>query len=366
MRIVFTINTPAQAYFYKNIIKETHKHGHDVSILARDYGETRFLLSSFGLNHYIYSSPPKSKFLKIINTLKDIIKYHQYIRKIKPDYIVGGGVVDGTVSKLTKTPCIGFNDGEPNVNFFYFIQMKLIKYLGLASVIITPSNYQANLGQKHIKINSFKELAYLHPEYYVPDDDILKTIGVKQGEEFVVIRLNAFDSVHDVGYKSMTNTNLVDLISELEKKVKVFISTEKSLPDNFDKYILNIPKNKIHDVLYYAKLLITQTGTMATEAAILGTPTIVVHPKSRVYGYFVEMHDSYHMNYLFKQYEPQIKQIALNIANQTNIKCKYKEKSLKIINDKINMTEFMVWFINNYPESYNIMKEKPETQFKFT
>lgn len=358
MRIVFTINTPAQAYFYKNIIKETHKHGHDVSILARDYGETRFLLSSFGLNHYIYSSPPKSKFLKIINTLKDIIKYHQYIRKIKPDYIVGGGVVDGTVSKLTKTPCIGFNDGEPNVDFFYFIQMKLIKYLGLASVIITPSNYQANLGQKHIKINSFKELAYLHPEYYVPDDDILKTIGVKQGEEFVVIRLNAFDSVHDVGYKSMTNTNLVDLISELEKKVKVFISTEKILPEAFHKYILNIPKNRIHDVIYYSKLFITETGTMTTEAALLGTPTILVHPKSRLFGNFIELHEQYQMVYLFDQYEPLIKETALNIIKQTDIKAKYNEKSIKLINDKINMTEFMVWFIDNYPESINITKTK--------
>lgn len=356
VRIVFTINTPAQAYFYKNIIKETHKLGHDVSILARDYGETRFLLSSFGLDHHIYSSPPKRKYMKIISTLIDTIRYYQYIQNIKPDLVIGGGVVDVTISKLTRTPCIGFYDGEPNINFFYSIQMKLIKFL--VNVMITPSCYLECLGQKHIKINSFKELAYLHPDYYEPNDDILKTIGVKQGEEFAVIRLNAFDSVHDVGYKGLTSTYLADLISELEKMVKVFISTEKILPEAFHKYILNIPKNRIHDVIYYSKLFITETGTMTTEAAILGTPTILVHPKSRLFGNFIELHERYQMVYLFDQYDPLIKETALNIIKQTDIKAKYNEKSIKLINDKINMTEFMVWFIDNYPESINITKTK--------
>ncbi len=358
MKIVFTINTPAQAYFYHNIIREMLKREYEVSILARSYGETEFILSSFGLDYNIYSKPPENKYMKIINTLRDIVKYNHYIRRIKPDLIIGGGIVDGINSKLTRIPCLGFYDGEPTINFFYSVQMKLIKML--VSVMITPNCYLVNLGEKHVKVDSFKELAYLHPDYYEPNDYILKKIGVKQGEEFVVIRLNAFDSVHDVGYKGITNTNLVDLISKLEKKVKVFISSEKKLPDTFDKYILNIPKNRIHDVIYYSKLFITETGTMTTEAAILGTPTILVHPKSRLFGNFIELHEQYQMVYLFDQYEPLIKETALNIIKQTDIKAKYNEKSIKLINDKINMTEFMVWFIDNYPESYNIMKEKPE------
>ena len=64
------------------------------------------------------------------------------------------------------------------------------------------------------------------------------------------------------------------------------------------------------------------------------------------------------MVYLFDQYEPLIKETALNIIKQTDIKAKYNEKSIKLINDKINMTEFMVWFIDNYPESINITKTK--------
>jgi hypothetical protein len=36
-----------------------------------------------------------------------------------------------------------------------------------------------------------------------------------------------------------------------------------------------------------------------------------------------------------------------------------------MIKDKIDVTAFMVWFIENYPESKRIMKENPDYQYKF-
>jgi len=33
--------------------------------------------------------------------------------------------------------------------------------------------------------------------------------------------------------------------------------------------------------------------------------------------------------------------------------------------DKINVTSFLTWFIDNYPESKKIMKENPDYQYKF-
>ena len=33
--------------------------------------------------------------------------------------------------------------------------------------------------------------------------------------------------------------------------------------------------------------------------------------------------------------------------------------------DKIDITSFMVWFIENYPNSSDIMKKNPEYQYNF-
>lgn len=36
-----------------------------------------------------------------------------------------------------------------------------------------------------------------------------------------------------------------------------------------------------------------------------------------------------------------------------------------MLSDKIDVTSFMVWFVENYPESAKIMKENPEYQKRF-
>jgi len=40
-------------------------------------------------------------------------------------------------------------------------------------------------------------------------------------------------------------------------------------------------------------------------------------------------------------------------------------KREKMLKDQIDVTSFMVWFIENYPDSARIMKENPEFQERF-
>jgi len=36
-----------------------------------------------------------------------------------------------------------------------------------------------------------------------------------------------------------------------------------------------------------------------------------------------------------------------------------------MLSEKIDVTAFMVWFVENYPESAKIMKENPGYQYRF-
>jgi hypothetical protein len=43
----------------------------------------------------------------------------------------------------------------------------------------------------------------------------------------------------------------------------------------------------------------------------------------------------------------------------------FQARKKKMLADKIDVTAFLVWFIENYPESAKIMKENPDYQYNF-
>ena len=48
-----------------------------------------------------------------------------------------------------------------------------------------------------------------------------------------------------------------------------------------------------------------------------------------------------------------------------NIKKEWKNRRENMLNDKIDVTAFFTWFIENYPQSAQIMRENPDYQYKF-
>ena len=53
------------------------------------------------------------------------------------------------------------------------------------------------------------------------------------------------------------------------------------------------------------------------------------------------------------------------LLSQENLKEQWKIKRDRLLADKIDVTAFYVWFIENYPESAKIMRKNPEYQYKF-
>jgi hypothetical protein len=53
------------------------------------------------------------------------------------------------------------------------------------------------------------------------------------------------------------------------------------------------------------------------------------------------------------------------ILNMVNLKEEWEIKRQKMLNDKIVMTAFLIWFVENYPERSAIMKENAAYQNQF-
>lgn len=350
MRIGIFANTPAQVHFYSNIVKELQKRGHETFLLARDYGETLALLEENNTPYYLFSTPPASKFGKMCKFPSDILKAFAYLKKLNVDLVTGFGAYNVFTSALLRVPSIMFTDSEFTVNTkSYTMQYKVSE--PLIDVVITPEGFKQDLGPKQVRVKSYKELAYLHPKYYTPNNSIHELLDIPEGEEYTVLRFNAFDAVHDLGVDGFNNNAKIQLVDALKRYGSVFISAEGSVPAELKPYVLKAPKRRIHDILYYAKLLVTDTQTMATEAALLGTPTIRCNKfvGSNDMSNFTELEQKYHLMYNFNTSTASIRK-ATELIQSSELKKRWQIRREKLLAEKIDITEYMVSFLEMYAD----------------
>ena len=176
-----------------------------------------------------------------------------------------------------------------------------------------------------------------------------------------MIRFVSWDANHDVGQKGLSYQDKIKLVEELSKECRVFISSENELDDSFKAYQLRIHPQDLHSILYYASLYVGEGSTTASEAVILGTPTIYVNTLRL--GYIDEDEKRgllFHPN-SFDETLAAIRQIF----GDENYLPTFKKNWGKLLQDKIDPTAFMVWFIENYPKSKQTMKDNSDYQNRF-
>ena len=206
------------------------------------------------------------------------------------------------------------------------------------------------------------ELCYLHPKYFKADPNVLKLLNLKKNEKFVIIRFVSWSASHDIGQKGLDYKTKIKLVNTISKYAKVFISSEGKLPKELNKYKLMIAPDMMHSALAYCNLFIGEGATMASECAMLGTPAIYVN--SLEVGYCSEQENKYNLIFNFRN-DTGVIEKAVDLLNDENFESKLLESRDKMLLDKINITDFMVWFIENYPQSVGLIKDNPTYQNKF-
>ena len=358
MRLLIDIGHPGHVHFFKCFIREMERKGHTVIITARNKEITLDLLSKY---HFDFIAVGKQKSGKL-NLIKEwIIRDFQILkiaRKFHPDFLLGiGNPSVAHVAKLLGTRSIVFTDTE-HAKFANGVTFPF------ADVICTPSCFNYDAGPKQIRYNGYHELAYLHPNRFTPNPAVLTEIGLAEGDPFIIVRFVSWQASHDVGQHGLTLDTKRKAVHEFQKYGRVFITSEKPLPEEFEKYRISVSPEKMHDLLYYATLLYGESATMASECAVLGTHAIFCDFAGR--GYTDEEERDYGLVYNFKLDESsQERSIekAVELLQDPGLKEKGREKQKRLLNDKIDVTAFMVWFIESYPQSVVAMKNNPTKMF---
>lgn len=362
MKIIIEIAHPAHVHQFKHTIWNLKNHGHNVKIVAIDKDITLYLLDVYGFKYTILGKNYKTLMKKAFGLVRMDYKLFKVAKKFKPDIFVSRGLpYSAHVSKVLRRPNITFCDTE---------HAKLTDMLSypFVDVICTPSCYKKRLNsKKHIKYEGYKELAYLHPHYFKPDPSVLEDMGLSTGDRFIIIRLVSWDASHDLRSKGFSNEFLEQSIKLLEDYGNVFITSERKLNKNLEKYSIVFPPEQLHSALYYASLYVGDGGTVAVESAILGTPSVHVASvklasgevigASQIHGNFDELVNKYNMLYSYSD-QKQAMDKALEILQCDTAKKELEKKRKKLLNDKIDVTAFMTDFIERYPESFYECREQ--------
>ncbi|MDD5141897.1 DUF354 domain-containing protein [Methanoregula sp.] len=355
MKILISVNHPAHVHLFKNFIWKMQEKGHEFLIVARDKDKTINLLDIYGFKYVLTGKAETTPLGYLKEMIKRTRQFYSLIGKFHPHIILTQmDPSPGLAATLRRVPYICLADSEP---------AKIILYstMPLTQAVLTPESFRMNLGKKQIVYAGYKELAYLHPNIFKPDVSILDELGVQNGEPFIILRFVSWGAHHDIGKKGIQDK--LELVKKLEKFGRIFISSEATLDENLKKYELTVSSEKMHDVLYYARLFFCDSQTMATEAAILGTPTVRCNSfvGTKDMGNFIELEEKYGLVYNFSDENAAIN-CAISFLNNPNIKNEWAKKLKILLGDKIDVTAFLVWFIEAYPQSVVEIRENPDLQ----
>jgi uncharacterized protein len=342
VKIVVNVNHPGHVHLFKYFIWTMQKKGHEILITATKKDVSFKLLDNYGFSYVNLGSYGSSLTQKLINLFLIDLKMYRKVKYFNPDLLLGMGAISAAhVSFLLHKKCILFEDTENSKE-----QIRL--YLPFADVVCTPLCFKDNLGKKQVRYNGYHELAYLHPNYFTPNPDILKELGMNEDDTFVILRFVSWEATHDFGHTGLTFEDKKRAISELSKYGRIFITSENPLQKEFENYRINVSPENMHHLLYYATLLYGESATMASECAVLGTHAIFCDYAGRGY---TDEEEKYGLVYNFHDEDSMGKKSlakALELLNDSDLKKKGKEKRDKLIADKIDVTKFMVGFIEKY------------------
>jgi len=333
MKIVIDLTHPGHVHFFKNAYKTLLLKGHEVLLVARDKDITLQLLQDYGFPYQVLSKKRNG----IIGLSSELVLHEirliRIAKKYKPDLILEiGGTFIVHAAKLLNIKSIVFTDTEhakvSNSITFPF-----------ATTICTPESYHDDLGKKQLRFNGYKELAYLHPNQFTPDKSVLTKIGLNENDRFFILRFISWGASHDIGQTGLADDEKIALVDQLNPYGKVFITSEGDIPEELEPYQLDVSPTYMHDLLYYASMYIGEGATMASEAAVLGTPSVYINPLSS--GNIEEIKNKYHLMHHFPSKEGVIEKIV-DMAADTHLKERHRQNRQVMLHDKIDVTAWMV------------------------
>lgn len=344
MRVLVEILHPAHVHFFKNAISEWQKRGDEVLVLSREKDVANDLLRAYGIPFRSISRLGASKWSLITEMVERDARMFAEARRFRPDVLVGiMGVTIAQVGLLIHRPAVVFYDTENAKITNRFVYP-------LAHSVCTPECYAAPVFGRHVTYPSYHELSYLHPSRFSPDPEVVRKAGVAPDEPYFILRFVSWQASHDVGEEGFSLALKTDLVRKLAQRGRVLVSSEQPLPSELEPYRFRAPPETIHHFIAHAKMLIGESATMASEAAVLGVPAFYIADTGR--GYTDEQEKRYGLvfNYTRNQAKEAFEHIE-RLLDDSTFEARISDGQRRLLIDKIDATSWLIDHIDGVVRS---------------
>jgi predicted glycosyltransferase len=357
MRVLFYFGHPSQYLFLKNPIHSLRGNGTvcDIIIKSKDILETLLVENKESYHNILPEGRNSGKMGIIKGLIKRDIRLFKFTRNKHYDLFVGTDPSLAHIGFIKRIPVITVLEDDIHV-----IQGLARITFPFTSLIITPLGCRTGRYEKKtIHYRGYMKLAYLHPSQFKKKAAMLK-------QPYYLIRLSGLGAYHDIGIAGFTLQLLKKTISLLQNKGTVWISSEETLEESLKPYELKINPTEMQQVLSNATMFISDSQSMSMEAAMLGIPSIRFSDFAGKISVLEELENVYGLTFGISTKSPEMLfQKISELLSLPDLEQEFQVRRQRMLQDKIDVTAFMVWFVENYPESWKTMNENPEYQKRF-
>jgi predicted glycosyltransferase len=351
MKVLVYMGHPAHFHLLKNPVRELENKGHQVIVLIQEKDILEDLIrgSGFTYKNILAGGRKDTKLGLAIGMIKrDTGLLHLCLKeKPKPDIMMGTSVEIPHIGKLLRIPTINLNEDDCRAVPLYC----KLSY-PFSSVVLAPNNCDTGKWEKKtVHYNGYHELAYLHPHVFQPQKEVVEKQLSPEGPYFI-LRFAKLTAHHDAGKTGITTELAREIIKRLTPHGRVFITSQRELEPEFELYRIPLNPLDMHHALYYAGMYLGDSQTMTAEAAVLGTPALRFNDFVGKLGYLEELEHKYGLTYGIKTSQPEkLFEKIEELLKMKDRKHLWQQRRQKMLDDKIDVTAFIVWFIENYPNS---------------
>jgi uncharacterized protein len=267
-------NSP-QVLFFRPIIDEMKRRGHELFITSRPFAQTTQLADQLGILHTPVGRHGGKKTAAIaLAVMERSWSLARLARANHCDLAVShNSYAQAVAAAAIRVPFVTLMDYEHQpANHICF---------RLARRVLVPSYFpreavkKFGARKKTVYYEGLKEQMYLHG--FVPQADYRSSLGVPQDRVLVVMRPPGTWGLYH-GFENPLFDRVLDHVASHKEAFIVFLPRVASQGDSVRERGYDnvwIPPNALDgpNLLYHADLVISGGGTMNREAAILGAPT---------------------------------------------------------------------------------------------
>ena len=346
MNILIDIGHPGHVHLLHGVADEMTARGHKVFYSVREIPVAKRLMEHYGMTPWEDLGGKKDTLVgKAKTVISQDAQLLRFVRRNHIDLGLSSGLVLSHVSKLTSMKAFMFDDDDDAA------EPLIVKYgHPMTDVVFTPVCILRKT-RHAVYYAGTHELAYLHPKRFSPDPAVLQRAGIQEGERFFIMRFVALKGHHDVGQHGLTLEQKKTLVELLKPHGRVIITSERAIEPEFEQYRLPVPPEDIHSLMAYSSMVVGDSQTMTSEAAVLGVPALKCNTFAGRLSVPNMLENKYDLCYAYMpdHFADMFSHIERLLAKEPDeLKAEWQAKRQHMLEEMIDPTEFFVNYIEHH------------------